>query len=153
MKTKTKTKKQINSELKSRPEQLSTDTQSTASQPAPQSAQPQPETPVKTQRKPYVDFKKREQNRQLPTERVLALLRRWLPRQYEIAEVIGQWVWIQFTETPAEPIRAELSQLGFHWNPKRKAWQHPCGRVTEGSPKDPRERYASYFPADAQAAS
>ena len=58
----------------------------------------------------------------------------------------------QFVVSAAEKIRADLSQLGFHWNTKRQAWQHPCGQFTAGSPKEPREKYASYFPADSQRA-
>ena len=100
----------------------------------------------------YVDFKKRAENRQLPTERVLELLKRWMPRQWELAEVVGKWIWIQFSEPPAEPVRQELSQLGFHWNTKRQAWQHPCGQFTSGTPKNPREKYGSHFAADLKAA-
>ena len=104
------------------------------------------------QAKPFVNFELREQNRQLPTDRVLELLKSSMPRQFELAEVVGKWVWIQFPEAPAEKIRADLSQLGFHWNTKRQAWQHPCGQFTAGSPSEPREKYSSYFPADSQRA-
>ena|ERR1043166_386538 len=102
--------------------------------------------------RPYFNFEQRERNRQLPTDRVLELLKRWMPRQFELAEVVGKWVWIQFPEPPAETIRADLSQFGFHWNSKRQAWQHPCGHSATGSPNEPREKYSSYFPADRQAA-
>ena len=93
-------------------------------------------------------FQLRDENRQLPAERVLDLARRWMPRQYELAEVVGQWIWIKFPEAPEETVRAQLSQFGFHWNNVRKCWQHPCGHVTTGTPKEPREKYESYFPAD-----
>src|SRR5882672_531319 len=119
----------------------------TPAQPASMPAKEQPK-----QAKPSVDFAKREANRLLPTEQVLKLLKRWLPRQFELAEVVGKWVWIQFTEAPEQKIRADLSQLGFHWNTKRQAWQHPCGQFTAGSPSEPREKYSSYFPADSQRA-
>jgi len=102
------------------------------------------------QTKPYVNYKKREENRQLPTERVLELLKRWMPKQWELAEVVGKWIWIRFQEEPVEQVRAELSQLGFHWNNVRKCWQHPCGQFGAGSPKEPREKYQSYFAADHQ---
>ena len=104
------------------------------------------------QPKPFVNFEERERNRQLPTDRVLELLKSSMPRQFELAEVVGKWIWIQFPEVPAEKIRADRSQLGFHWNTKRQAWQHPCGQITAGSPKEPREKYSSYFPADSQRA-
>jgi hypothetical protein len=115
--------------------------------PAPLTTTDQPK-----QTKPLVDFAKRDANRQLPTAQVLDLLKSTMPRQFELAEVVGKWIWIAFAEAPAEKIRAELSQLGFHWNTKRQAWQHPCGHVTAGTPKEPREKYSSYFPADTHAA-
>ncbi len=102
---------------------------------------------------PYVNYKEREENRALSTEKVLDLLRRWMPAQYNLAEVVGRWVWITFTQQPAETIRGQLSQFGFHWNNARKCWQHPCGQFqTEGSDRDPREKYGSHFAADAKAA-
>jgi hypothetical protein len=44
--------------------------------------------------KPYVNFAEREHNRNLPLEKVLEKLRRWMPQQYELAEVVGKWIWI-----------------------------------------------------------
>ena len=87
-------------------------------------------------------------NRRLSTESVLNYLRTRLPRQYEVAEVVGKWVWVQFESTPAAEIRQQLSQLGFHWNGNRQAWQHPCGKFSLSSQVDPREKYSSHFPAD-----
>ena len=112
---------------------------------------PPKQQPAK-QAKPFVNFEERERNRQLATDRVLELLKSSMPRQFELAEVVGKWIWIQFAEAPAQQIRAELSQLGFHWNGKRQAWQHPCGQFTAGTPNEPRDKYASYFPADSQRA-
>jgi hypothetical protein len=102
--------------------------------------------------RPYVNFEEREHNRQLPVERVLAVLKRWNPRQYELAEVVGKWVWITFPEQPIERVRAELSQLGFHWNNTRKCWQHPCGQTLPRGQQDPHAKYESYFPSDQTAA-
>ena len=102
--------------------------------------------------RPYVNFEERERNRQLPVEKVLAVLKRWMPRQYELAEVVGKWIWITFPEQPVERVRADLSQLGFHWNNTRKCWQHPCGQTLPRGQQEPREKYASYFPADQVAA-
>jgi len=102
---------------------------------------------------PYVNFQQRDENRALPTDRVLELLRKWMPEQFGLAEVVGKWVWITFTEQPAETVRGQLSQFGFHWNNSRKCWQHPCGQFrTEGSGEDPRQRYGSRFAADQVAA-
>jgi len=100
-----------------------------------------------------VNFQQREENRALPTEKVLDLLRQWLPAAYALAEIVGQWVWITFPEQPAEQVRGQLSQFGFHWNYARKCWQHPCGQFrTEGSGEDPRQKYGSRFAADLKAA-
>ena len=82
-------------------------------------------------------------------EKVLETLSRWMPAQYALAEVVGKWIWISFPEPPIERIRAELSQLGFHWNNTRQTWQHPCGTIPEErATYDPRKRYGSYFAAD-----
>jgi hypothetical protein len=112
--------------LQARPEQLSTElTEQTLNE----------SSPVKR-----VDFEKRQANRQLPTERVLELLKRWLPVAFDRAEIVGKWVWVSFTEKQPQSLTAELSQLGFHWNNRRQVWQHPCG-VFKGEPVDPRSKY------------
>jgi len=129
------------SELKSRPEQLSTPV-----------AKPVTETHSAEQRELlHIDFAQRKANRELPTEQVVDLLRRRLRRAYELAEVVGQWVWVSFDAPQDQQITAELSQLGFHWNSRRKVWQHPCG-VFKGEPVDPRSKYQSFHPADQVAA-
>ena len=99
-----------------------------------------------------LDLEKRREYRQLPTESVLELLRTEAPKFFGLAEVVGKWVWIQFTDKQPREVTGALSQLGFHWNNKRQAWQHPCGAFRTGSSNEPREKYQSYFPADAKAA-
>ena len=122
MKTKTQNQK---SELKSRPEQLNT-------------------KPL-----PKIDLALRRANRTLNTEKLLALLRSETPRFFEIAEVVGKWVWIQFTEKQPSDVTMVLSEFGFHWNNTRQAWQHPCGTaLIEAATYDPRKRYGSYFAAE-----
>ena len=96
----------------------------------------------------HIDHEQRRANRQLPPEQVLDLLQRRIRRAFELAEVVGQWVWVQFSERQPREITAELSQLGFHWNNKRQAWQHPCGHFTASTPRDPRSKYGSRFAAD-----
>lgn len=124
---KTTTPKQ-NKELQSRPEQSS------------------------TEGKPQFDFALRRAYRGLNTDELLSLLRNEAPRFYELAEIVGQWVWITFPEKqPAEVTRA-LSQFGFHWNNLRQSWQHPCGTLPERQEFDPRKRYGSQFAADLKAA-
>ncbi len=118
---------------------------------APQTAAPVQAKPTRIL--PYVNFQQREENRALPTDRILELLRKWMPAQYDLAEVVGKWVWISFPQQPAEQVRGQLSQFGFHWNNARKCWQHPCGQFsTDGSGQDPRQKYGTHFAADLKAA-
>jgi hypothetical protein len=89
-------------------------------------------------------------NRRLPTEKVLNCLRTQLPSQYELAEVVGKWVWLDVSPAHKPMLAKALWALGFHWNQRRGVWQHPCGRFDPlGShPTDPRAKYLCYFPAD-----
>jgi hypothetical protein len=142
-----KSEKKNKSELLSRSEQLSgNNNRQTATAPAPET------TPNSPKVLPYVNFEERDRNRQLPVDKVLDTLRQWMPRAYELAEVVGKWIWISFPEQPVETLRADLSQLGFHWNNTRKCWQHPCGETLPRGQQNPREKYATYFPADRIAA-
>jgi len=99
-----------------------------------------------------IDTEARKKNRTLPTPKVLELLKTSNPGLFNLAEVVGKWVWVQFRETPAPELRQILAQLGFHWNRERQAWQHPCGAFRLRGFQDPHEKYASYFPADTRAA-
>ncbi len=115
--------------LKSRSEQLGTER-----------AGESPLTPI--------DFERRSANRRLSCDRLLALLRSEAPRFFELAEVVGKWVWIQFAEKQPREITALLAELGFHWNSERQSWQHPCGTIpVAAATYDPRQHYGSYFPA------
>ena len=121
------------SELESRSAQLSSST---------------PAQPEKHDGRLPIDIEARKNNRTLPTEKVLALLQQQDRRLWEMAEVVGKWIWVSFREQPAPTVRQTLAQLGFHWNRERQAWQHPCGQFRLSSSSDPRERYQSYHPAD-----
>ena len=106
-------------------------------------------TEAQTERKDNrlpIDTEARKKNRTLPTPKVLNLLHTQLPAVYRLAEVVGKWVWVRFTEQPAAEIRQQLAQFGFHWNRERQAWQHPCGKFSLGSQQDPHEKYSSYYP-------
>ena len=126
------------SELKNRSEQLSTGSDSRSN----------------SNSRPQIDLALRHANRGLATEQLLELLKVEAPRFYELAEVVGKWVWIQFADKQPPQVTSVLAELGFHWNNKRQVWQHPCGTVppAESLPTDPREKYGSYFPADAKTA-
>ena len=93
---------------------------------------------------------KHQMNRRLSTEAVLNCLRTTLPQQYELAEVVGKWVWLDVSPARKPMLAKVLWTLGFHWNQRRGVWQHPCGKFDPlGShPTDPRTKYRSYFPAD-----
>jgi hypothetical protein len=89
-------------------------------------------------------------NRRLSTETVLNCLRTRLPRQYDVAEVVGKWVWLDVSPARKPNLASLLWALGFHWNQRRGVWQHPCGKFDPFGihPADPRAKYRSYFPAD-----
>ena len=97
---------------------------------------------------------KHQANRDLSTETVLNYLRTRLPRQYEVAEVVGKWVWLDVSPARKPGLASLLWALGFHWNQRRGVWQHPCGSFNPFGihPADPRAKYSSYFPADVQPA-
>ena len=97
-----------------------------------------------------INLARRRVNRSLDTESLLAVLRGSAPRYFELAEVVGKWVWIQFADKQSNEITRVLAELGFHWNRARQTWQHPCGLYRhETATFDPRKKYGSYFPADA----
>ncbi len=99
--------------------------------------------------RPEIDLALRRFNRTLDTQQVLALLRAEAPRFFELAEVVGKWVWVQFSDQQPPTITSILAELGFHWNNTRQVWQHPCGTIRKERAKfDPRKRYRSYFAAD-----
>ena len=112
----------------------------------------QPSTSADRPALPPIDFARRRANRELPAEKVVQLLAKEAPGLFNMAEVIGKWVWIQFREKQPRKVTAVLAEFGFHWNNKRQAWQHPGGAITPGTEHDPREKYPSYFPADVKAA-
>jgi len=126
-------------------EQIRTDEQQ------PQQTAPQAQ-PQKADTRLPIDTDARKRNRSLPTEKVLNLLQTGSPDLFNLAEVVGKWVWVTFKEQPAAEIRQTLAQLGFHWNRTRQAWQHPCGQFRVGSAADPREKYPNSHPADTRAA-
>ncbi len=123
---KTTSSKSKKSELQSRPEQLSTSTGN----------------------RPKINLELRRANRKLETEKLLSLLQSETPNFFELAEVVGKWVWIQFSDKQPPTVTRVLAELGFHWNNTRQAWQHPCGTIIEEpATYDPRKRYGSYFAA------
>jgi hypothetical protein len=99
-------------------------------------------------RKP-INFIRRQMNRSPDTGKLLSLLKADAPTFFELAEVVGKWVWVQFAKKQPARITRLLAELGFHWNSSRQARQHPCGLFRDKAlPSDPRQKYGSYFPAD-----
>ena len=84
-----------------------------------------------------------KQNRSMKAAAVLERLRADLPEVFELAEIVGRWVWITFDGKPAAAVRAYLLELGFHWNRKRGCWQHSGGVFCAQSPGDPRFKYGA----------
>ena len=101
---------------------------------------------------PPIDLRKRRERRSFTTEQVLGLLQHEAPQFFDLAEVVGQWVWVEFKDKQPRDITAQLAEFGFHWNNKRQAWQHPCGQFTASTQRDPRTKYGSRFAADSQPA-
>jgi hypothetical protein len=130
-----KTKTQKNSELQNRTAQGSENNAAVA----------KPEYPK-------LDWNRRNQNRTLPMEALLQRIQEEAPNFWNVVEVVGKWVWVELDGKQPREITFILAQLGFHWNNRRQVWQHPCGMVTERADFDPRKKYHSYFPANAQAA-
>jgi hypothetical protein len=93
-------------------------------------------------------------NRKLSTETVLNYLRTQMPGEYELAEVVGKWIWLDVPNTSKRGLASILWLCGFHWNKRRGLWQHPCGTFDPlGShPSDPRSKYGSRPAANFQPA-
>ena len=75
------------------------------------------------------------------TLQLLDRLRAEMPELFTQAQIVGQWVWLEFNMAPDNHVRRRLKALGFHWNSNRRLWQHPCGHSRTRSFDDPRRRY------------
>jgi hypothetical protein len=101
--------------------------------------------PLSTGTRMPINLALRRTNRSLATEELLALLRSEKPGFFALAEVVGQWVWIQFTDKQPNEVTRVLAELGFHWNKTRQSWQHPCGLFRDKASRvDPRTKYRCY---------
>jgi len=67
-----------------------------------------------TENRREIDFALRQANCAPETQKLLALLRSDAPRAYEIAEVVGKWVWIQFSDKQPPTVTSVLAGFGFH---------------------------------------
>lgn len=82
-----------------------------------------------------------QQHRSLELSQVLGLVKVHVGRQWWSTEVVGSWVWVHQSPTLRHTERSALFELGFHWNPRRQVWQHPCGILTPPAPAGPLPRY------------
>ena len=97
---------------------------------------------------PAIDFEARRTHCAMSKSRLLALLRSENRELHRVAEVIGREVWITFEGKQSAEVTSRLSQLGFGWNPKYRAWIHRCGWLDRRTMPHPRARHGSFFPAD-----
>src|ERR1700761_7951748 len=97
---------------------------------------------LNTQQRSYAEH---EANRELNTQTVLDFLKSKLPQQYELAEIVGTWIWLDFPKASDRAAANTLYRLGFHWNQRRCVWQHPCGAFAPYAPHpgEPRAKYGS----------
>jgi len=51
----------------------------------------------------------RQTNRQLGTQALLALVRTQAPALYDIAQIVGKWVWMPFREKQPAEITSQLA--------------------------------------------
>jgi len=72
---------------------------------------------------------------------LLGRLKTEMPELLSQAEVVGKWVWLEFNVPPLQEVRTRLKELGFHWNRRRRCWQHPCGHL-EPERSHPKSRYS-----------
>jgi len=77
----------------------------------------------------------------LNTLALLDRLKTDMPEIWSQAQVVGKWVWQEFTIPPLKEVRAKLKELGFHWNAGRKCWHQPCGVCRARSGRDARVVY------------
>ena len=64
-----------------------------------------------------IDTEARKKNRTLPTPKVLELLKTSNPGLFNLAEVVGKWVWVTFRETARAGVAADVGAAWFPLEP------------------------------------
>jgi len=59
------------------------------------------------------------------------------------ADVVGRWVWVNFTTKPSAEIRQSMKDYGFRWSSRRGEWAHNCGHPTTRGRCMPRVKYGA----------
>lgn len=92
----------------------------------------------------------RQENRKRPAPDVLARMKERAPKAFQAARLVGKWIWVEFSDKPDPETRAALNELGFSWNPKRLAWQNPCGAWCSKQARSyhPKDKYGEVRAAD-----
>ncbi len=87
-----------------------------------------------------IDAEARKKNRTLPITKVLELLKTSNPGLFNLAEVVGRWVWVAFRETPAPEIAADVGAAWFPLEPRASGMAAPLRRVPFGQRSTTRTR-------------
>lgn len=98
-----------------------------------------------------ISFERRRANRALATWEVIDLLRKEAPELFEIAQVVGTWVWVSFQERQPASVTGLLAELGFTGTSADSSGNTLAG-LKPAERKDPREKYSTYFAADRKSA-
>ena len=84
----------------------------------------------------------RIQNRMRTPEAIASEMQKTAPEALPFTFRVGAWLWIEFPQKPEKTTLEAVKALGFSWNPRRLAWQNPCGVFRRRNPKiDPRQVY------------
>ena len=84
----------------------------------------------------------RTQNRMKTAEAIASQLQERVPEAVPYTKRVGKWLWIAFPVKPEPKTLEAIKRMGFSWNPRRAAWQNPCGVFRSRNVKiDPREVY------------
>ena len=67
---------------------------------------------MRTCKRAKINTARRQANRALNTDKLLALLRSETPNFFELAEIIGKWVWIQFADKQPSQVTRVSAELG-----------------------------------------
>ena len=63
-------------------------------------------------------------------------------RQHYLNAVrVGNWIWVQFREKPAEQMLKLLKDFGFRWSKRRGMWAHNCGNPSQPGKEAPWHKY------------
>ena len=59
--------------------------------------------------------------------------------------LIGKWLWVKFTEKPAEQVRKLLLDFGFRFSNRRQMWAFDGGISSQPSKGKPWDKYPVHY--------